>query len=524
VDKEHPTNTWSYFGWAVSLHDEVLVVGAHESPGNGYVYIYLPDQAVPGTWLLHQFLYQSPTVRFGRSLDMYGDTIVITAFQDAELGFKAGAAFVYEKSDAHWVRTAKLTASNGAAGMHFGNAVAIHGDTIAISSTHVNGNTGAIYVFERAPRGVAWVETAILTAAGATIGDNVGTSIALEGDTLAIGAWGDDVDGSNSGAVYVFERSAGTWSQTQKLEPAAGKKDDYFGRALGLEGDTLVVGAHVSDYQAEHSGSAWVYQREPMTGLWTEEQRLGASNGGKDDYFGFDVAIDEGVVAVGAWAGDGAVPDSGAAYVFERSPGGAGDWVETALIAPADGELDDRFGIAVALEEGVLAAGSYQDHTGYSNTGSAYVFRSASGPSESYCTAGTSSAGCHAVLNACGTPSATAATGFVLSVAGVEQGASGLFFHGLHGRQAIPWRGSGYQCVRPPLYRGVAQTLTGASGACDLVHSEDLNARWCPTCPQNSGNPGPGQLVQAQFWYRLPMSTSGTTSFFSSAVEVTVEP
>jgi len=139
-----------------------------------------------------------------------------------------------------------------------------------------------------------------------------------------------------------------------------------------------------------------------------------------------------------------------------------------------------------------------------------------------YCTAGTSANGCQASITGTGTSSATAATGFVLGVQDIEGHKDGLFFFGANGRQANSWgNGSSFQCVAPPVKRAGLLTGTGTSGACDGSFAQDLNARWTAKPAQN---PGAGAVVQAQFWYRDPASTSNQSTSLSNALEFTVAP
>jgi len=143
----------------------------------------------------------------------------------------------------------------------------------------------------------------------------------------------------------------------------------------------------------------------------------------------------------------------------------------------------------------------------------------------SYCTAGTSASGCRAQLTATGSPSASAASGFDLHAAFVEGAKDGLFFYGTSGRQANPWgNGTSSQCVVTPVRRGGLLAGSGTAGACNGAFLQDLNARWCPACPRPQHNPGAGNLLQVQLWYRDPLSTSNQTTSLSDALEVLVGP
>jgi hypothetical protein len=142
-----------------------------------------------------------------------------------------------------------------------------------------------------------------------------------------------------------------------------------------------------------------------------------------------------------------------------------------------------------------------------------------------YCTAGISASGCVAAISASGTASASAPSGFVVTASGVEGDNHGLFFFGQNGRQAIPWgNGTSYQCVVPPVHRAGVLPGTGTTGGCDGSFLQDFNAHWCATCPKPNHNPGSGATVQAQLWYRDPLSTSNQTTSLSDAIEFCVAP
>jgi hypothetical protein len=144
---------------------------------------------------------------------------------------------------------------------------------------------------------------------------------------------------------------------------------------------------------------------------------------------------------------------------------------------------------------------------------------------ENYCTAGASANGCLASVYTTGIASATQSSGFEARATQVEGAKSGLFFFGANGRQASPWgSGTSYQCVVPPVMRAGLQTATGTPGMCHGQIIQDLNARWCPSCPKPGQNPGAGAVVQIQLWYRDPLNTSNQSTSLSRAREFTVWP
>jgi hypothetical protein len=217
---------------------------------------------------------------------------------------------------------------------------------------------------------------------------------------------------------------------------------------------------------------------------------------------------------VGAYD-DNHATNSGSAYVFVRS---GSTWVEQEKLEAATSAY--RFGQSVGISGDTLVVG-----TDSFPTAPVHVYRNSIVPPASYCTAGTSASGCQALLSASGVPSATAASGFSLVAATVEGQKDGLFFFGTNGQQATPWGNStSYQCVVPPVVRTSLLTGTGTAGLCDGSFALDLNALWCPTCPKPAKNPGAAAVVQAQLWYRDPLSTSNQTTSLSDAIEFVVEP
>ncbi len=152
-------------------------------------------------------------------------------------------------------------------------------------------------------------------------GNRFGAAVALSGDTLAVGACDDDVNGNNSGSVYVFERSGSSWSQQASLAPDDGDSEDRFGRAVALSGDTLVVGVYYDeDPNGDHAGSVYVFERGSgwAGGGANQAAKLAPDDGDSGDYFGYAVALSGDTLVVGAYYDDDAAGNAGAAYVFVR--------------------------------------------------------------------------------------------------------------------------------------------------------------------------------------------------------------
>ena len=148
-----------------------------------------------------------------------------------------------------------------------------------------------------------------------------------------------------SGSAYVFVRKNGVWSEEQKLLASDGAASDQFGTSVGISGDTVVVGANFDDDKGDKSGAAYVYVRS--NGNWTEQQKLVPGDGAAKDYFGQSVAIDGDTLAVGAIENDEAEYNAGAVYVYTRENG---EWALQQKLTASDAGLGDEFGAIHRLD------------------------------------------------------------------------------------------------------------------------------------------------------------------------------
>ena len=242
--------------------------------------------------------------------------------------------------------------------------------------------------------GAAWpividpfFQQAYLKASNTGALDIFGISVAISGDTAAVGAFlessgatgvnGNQADNSapDSGAVYVFVRNGGTWTQQAYIKASNTTAGDRFGGSVALSGNTLVVGAANRDANA---GAAYVFVRSGTT--WTQQAYLKASNAGAGDVFGSAVAISGDTVVVGAYLEDSlasgvnadgsndSAQDAGAAYVFVRN---GNDWSQQAFLKPSHRQVDAHFGFAVAVSGNTIAIGADQEDSGETGINSA---------------------------------------------------------------------------------------------------------------------------------------------------------
>ncbi|MBU0677687.1 MAG: FG-GAP repeat protein [Verrucomicrobia bacterium] len=333
--------------------------------------------------------------RFGFAVSLSGDTALIGAYQDDDLANGAGSAYIYQKNAGGtnaWDRAAKLLASDGAAADEFGRAVAIDGDVALVGADgdDDNGNnSGSAYIFERAAGGTnAWGEVAKLTASDGTAADYFATAVAIDGDVAVIGAYQDAPAGSRSGSAYVFERNAGgtnAWGQVAKLTASDAGISNYFGYAVSVEGDVVIVGAYVDDDSGWASGSAYVFERNAGgTNAWGEVAKLTAADGSTNDYFGFSVSVDGDTALIGAFWDDDMGENSGSAYLFERNAGGTNTWGQVAKLTASDGSAHDHFGYSASIEGDVALVSAVADNSPEVDAGSVYIFKRNAGGSNAW--------------------------------------------------------------------------------------------------------------------------------------------
>ncbi len=332
---------------------------------------------------------------FGVSVAVSGDIAVVGANLEDAPGSDAGAAYVFQRNEGgagNWGQLKKLTASDAEAYDYFGYSVAVSGDTAVVGAwVEDSGGSfaGAAYVFQRNEGGVDnWGEVKKLTASDAEASDQFGASVAVNGDTAVVGAIGEGAGGIFAGAAYVFQRDDGgadNWGEVKKLTVSDAEAADFFGASVAVSGDTAVVGAVGEDAGASFAGAAYVYQRnEGGAGNWGEVKKLLASDAGVDDWFGWSVAVSGDTAVVGARFEDAGGSDAGAAYVFQRNGGGADNWGEAKKLTASDGQASDEFGWSVAVSGDAAVVGALFESAGGLSAGAAYAFQRNEGGADNW--------------------------------------------------------------------------------------------------------------------------------------------
>ena len=382
---------------------------------SGAVYVFVRDD--DSIWTQQAYIKASNTSatdRFGTSVSLSADGSTLAVGANGERSnatgvggdqsdnslFDAGAVYVFVRDSDNWTQQAYVKASNTGDSDRFGGAVALSADgsTLAVGahledsaatgvdgdeSSNGTGNSGAVYVFVRDADN--WAQQAYIKASNTGGVDWFGSSVALSagGNTLVVGAFGEssgvngdqsDNSAGTSGAVYVFVRDSGSWTQQAYIKAPNIDAFDRFGTSVALseDGNTLAVGAQrersaapgvdgdQSDDNAPSAGAVYVLGRNPDNS-WTQQAYLKASNPDSFDYFGTSVALsaDGNTLAVGAEQeassalgvdgaqGDNSAENSGAVYVFTRAPDST--WTQQGYINASNTDAEDNCGTAVAL-------------------------------------------------------------------------------------------------------------------------------------------------------------------------------
>jgi hypothetical protein len=252
------------FGWSVAISGDYVVVGAYLEDGLtgtdlGAVYVFGRNQGGPDVWGQVAKLTASDAENgdeFGNSVAISGDNVVVGAlYEDGVAGTNYGAAYVFNRNSPSaddWGEVTKLTAGldveNAA---YFGASVAVSGDYALVGARGEDGgagvNRGAVYIFDRNYPGTDdWGEVAKLIASDAEDGDEFGSSVAIDGDYVIVGAHYEDGAGTSQGAAYIYYRNQGltdSWGEVIKLMASDAEDQDWFGYSVAISGDYAVVGS-----------------------------------------------------------------------------------------------------------------------------------------------------------------------------------------------------------------------------------------------------------------------------------------
>ncbi|MGB7862427.1 MAG: hypothetical protein WCF74_03450 [Candidatus Sulfotelmatobacter sp.] len=375
-----PDGKGGELGATVAISGSVIVLGAPDTYGgfgtSGTAYLYVEPS---GGWTSMQptaDLLVTGYEEYGASVAISGDTVVVGAPLNILLSGFPGAAFVFVKPPGGWATmapTATLTDSNGSDA--FGTTVAIDGDTIVVGApgSNIGSNTeqGAAYVFVKPSGGwTNMTESAKLTDTDGYTQQLFANTVAISGSTIVAGTGNGDQN-----SAYVFVEPAGGWidmTETAELTPSDGVLGDHFGSAVGVRGNTIAVTSPAKEIGSNAGqGAAYVYVKP--TGGWTtatQTAELTASNGTTASRLGQSVFVTDNSVLAGA---EDVISGHGGVCVFIQPPTGWENMTQNSeLVYPAAGGEAAWFGSSVAQSGRNIVIGA--PALGTNAPGAAYVF------------------------------------------------------------------------------------------------------------------------------------------------------
>lgn len=314
----------------------------------------------------------------------------------------SGAAHIYVRQNGTWVYEDSLKAPNaegttlGVDGDLFGFSVAISGDYAVVGAPFEDSgsanqtdnsvsNAGAVYVFRRS--GSDWVFDQYFKPAIPKVDGFFGWAVAIDGDTIAIGAYRQDDSFTAGGQVYVYRRVGTSWTLEQSLGPKlATGAGDGLGYAVAIQGDTIVASAISGHPTIAAAGAIRIFTRTGTT--WTVDGDFAPADGRANDFAGASVAIDGTTIVVGAQMPASVVTGTGAAYVLER---GADGWSQVQRLVASNGDNGDEFGKTVTIAGDLIAIGAFRESgagigvvdpdpaNGRPQSGAVYLYRRSNG-------------------------------------------------------------------------------------------------------------------------------------------------
>ncbi len=318
-------------------------------------------------------------VSFGSVVDISANKAIVGAHLD---GKDQSCLYIFQKENNLWEQVAELFLDNSNFFDESSIAAAIDNNVAVVglqwSDVNDSAAQGIAYVFEE---GSTWQQIAELTPDDGQTGDLFGSSVALSGNTIIVGAQGMNTkdDGEAQGAAYIFTKKAGTWQQTTKLQAGTNKTFDSFGSAVAIDGSIAAVADKLYGVDGKDAlGAVYVYKEQGNN--WTHIATLTAEDEKVNSSFGSAVAINGNTIVVGAEGYNyGNQVSQGAVYIFKLKDSGWGwdnKWEQVAKLVAQDGEGGDHFGSSVDISNNKLVVGAYLDNIGPSGffQGSTYIF------------------------------------------------------------------------------------------------------------------------------------------------------
>ena len=269
----------------------------------------------------------------------------------------------YKRENNEWIRHSKIT--NNVEEGFFGWQIKLDGNQVIIGSINDFNDdgirTGAAYIYDYNPIADEWQQAAKLAPEDLEFGDLFGGAVYMKDGLAAVASRNDNDNGANSGAVYIFEKDEGVWTQAAKITPDDGMPDDRFGYRIDGDDNKLIISGYGSNNE---TGAAYIYR---FDNEWVQEARLDSEDLSEGDWFGSSIVLDGDRAIIGARHHTGNADRSGAFFIFEKE---GMNWTEKHKFINPNGQVDDFLGGALDFENEQFIISSY----GYNNrSGAAYT-------------------------------------------------------------------------------------------------------------------------------------------------------
>jgi len=343
------------FGYAVAISGNNIVVGVpwddDDGEKSGSVYLYKRNGDAWSEKAKFTASDAGADNRFGIDVGVDAEYVIVGAFFDDDFGTRSGSAYIYRIENAGWVQQEILKASDGAKGDWFGVSVYIDGQYAAVGSRYddnENGNdAGAVYIFRN--EGTDWIEQDKLIASNGAANDLFHIN-AVHHDYAVVGAYQDDDNGNNSGSAYLFKRSGPNWLQQVKLLASDGEIGENFGADVIMSGSRIAVSAYRDNENGSNSGSVYLYDYDGSG--WNEFHKIIATDGAAGDYFGLPIDLDQNHLLVSARNDDDNGENAGAVYIYQLTSRPRTLHVPTAYATISDAMVMANYGDTVKVAPG----------------------------------------------------------------------------------------------------------------------------------------------------------------------------
>lgn len=365
------------FGTSVDLNESFAVVGAsRENIATGAAYVY---RKIDSNWEFSQKIQAQDGVEmaeFAGGVKLGNDFLAVASGRaDIAEMLRAGAIYIYNLVGNDFEFHTKLIASDYSDGALLAvnpTSMDVENNTIVAGAPGTLDWTGAVYVFER--EGEIWIEKQKILAPESVLYSNFGIGVSISGNYLAAGASGEN---NGAGKVYIYEKNQeGLWNFTQEIQASDAHLNTYFGNAISISGDQMVVGAYAEGHGSNNFAAAYIYERND-SGQWIEIQKISGSESTEDSFFAWMCEMKGNRMIISEPHIYGFEP--GKVLVYEKMSEGV--WEEIQSLTPAEDIIEDSFGWSIAMHEDELIIGASRDNFDENgenemmDAGSAFIFK-----------------------------------------------------------------------------------------------------------------------------------------------------